>query len=52
MAAATRSPSRSRSAAGNIDAILDFAVGTDKIALDDAIFTGVGRPANIMPRRS
>ncbi|HEV2815915.1 MAG TPA: M10 family metallopeptidase C-terminal domain-containing protein [Allosphingosinicella sp.] len=26
---------------GNIDAILDFATGTDKIALDDAVFTGL-----------
>jgi Ca2+-binding RTX toxin-like protein len=28
--------------AGNIDHILDFASGTDKIALDDAVFTGLG----------
>jgi Ca2+-binding RTX toxin-like protein len=27
--------------AGNVDNILDFAVGTDKIALDDAVFTGL-----------
>jgi Ca2+-binding RTX toxin-like protein len=27
---------------GNADAIFDFVVGTDKIGLDDAIFTGIG----------
>jgi|GEM_PF-5230240 len=27
---------------GNVDAIIDFAAGTDKIALDDAIFAAVG----------
>jgi Ca2+-binding RTX toxin-like protein len=27
---------------GNVDAILDFAGGSDKIALDDAVFTGLG----------
>jgi len=27
---------------GNIDAILDFAAGADKIALDDAVFAGIG----------
>jgi Ca2+-binding RTX toxin-like protein len=27
---------------GNVDAILDFAAGSDKIALDDAVFTGLG----------
>jgi len=34
---------------GNIDLILDFATGVDKIALDDAVFTGLGLgalPAN------
>lgn len=33
--------------AANIDAILDFTVGLDKIALDDAVFTGLVRS----PRR-
>ena len=28
--------------AGNVDTIVDFAHGTDKIALDDAIFTAIG----------
>jgi serralysin len=27
---------------GNVDAILDFAAGADKIALDDAVFGGIG----------
>ena len=27
---------------GNVDAILDFAAGGDKIALDDAVFGGIG----------
>ncbi|HEY5713626.1 MAG TPA: hypothetical protein VIT38_17150, partial [Allosphingosinicella sp.] len=27
--------------AGNVDAIADFTVGSDKIMLDDAIFTGL-----------
>jgi serralysin len=27
---------------GNVDAILDFAAGSDKIVLDDAVFTGLG----------
>jgi Ca2+-binding RTX toxin-like protein len=27
---------------GNVDVIADFTAGTDKIALDDAIFTGLG----------
>jgi Ca2+-binding RTX toxin-like protein len=28
--------------AGNVDAIVDFVAGTDKIGLDDAIFTAIG----------
>jgi serralysin len=28
--------------AGNVDAINDFVSGTDRIALDDAVFTGIG----------
>jgi Ca2+-binding RTX toxin-like protein len=28
--------------AGNVDRLLDMQAGTDKIALDDAIFTGIG----------
>jgi Ca2+-binding RTX toxin-like protein len=31
---------------GNVDYILDFVSGTDKIALDDAIFSGIGTPGN------
>ena len=31
---------------GNVDAILDFLAGTDKIGLDDAIFAGVGTPGS------
>ena len=27
---------------GNVDAIYDFATGADRIALDDAVFTGIG----------
>ena len=30
--------------AGNVDRIVDFAGGSDRIALDDAIFTGLGGP--------
>jgi Ca2+-binding RTX toxin-like protein len=30
--------------ASNVDAIADFLSGTDKIALDDAIFTAIGAP--------
>ncbi len=29
---------------GNVDTIADFVSGTDKVALDDAIFTGIGTP--------
>jgi Ca2+-binding RTX toxin-like protein len=29
---------------GNVDAIVDFAGGTDRIALDDAVFTAIGGP--------
>jgi Ca2+-binding RTX toxin-like protein len=29
---------------GNVDAILDFAAGSDRIALDDAVFTAIGGP--------
>ncbi len=29
--------------AGNVDAVLDFVAGTDLIALDDAVFTAIGR---------
>jgi Ca2+-binding RTX toxin-like protein len=28
--------------AGNVDRIIDFAAGADKIALDDAVFTAIG----------
>jgi VCBS repeat-containing protein len=28
--------------AGNVDMIIDFAAGTDKIGLDDAVFTAIG----------
>ena len=38
----TASPSPPRSGTGNVDAILDFVSGADKIALDDAIFAGIG----------
>ena len=31
---------------GNVDAILDFLSGTDKIALDDALFGGIGAPGS------
>jgi len=31
-------------AAGNADTIADFFTGTDKIALDDAVFQGIGSP--------
>ncbi len=31
---------------GNVDAISDFVAGTDKIALDDAVFTGIGGTLN------
>jgi Ca2+-binding RTX toxin-like protein len=30
--------------AGNVDRLLDMQAGTDRIALDDAIFTGIGPP--------
>ncbi|HYI49221.1 MAG TPA: hypothetical protein VEX35_12235 [Allosphingosinicella sp.] len=30
--------------AGNVDTVHDFAAGTDKIALDDALFTAIGGP--------
>jgi Ca2+-binding RTX toxin-like protein len=30
--------------AGNVDRILDFATGVDKVGLDDAIFSGIGTP--------
>jgi serralysin len=33
--------------AGNVDRIGDFAVGTDKIALDDAVFAGLGGPGGL-----
>jgi Ca2+-binding RTX toxin-like protein len=29
---------------GNVDRILDFATGVDKVGLDDAIFSGIGTP--------
>ena len=32
--------------AGNVDTIVDFVAGTDKIGLDDAIFTGIGGTLN------
>ena len=31
---------------GNVDLIADFLSGTDKIALDDAIFAGIGTPGS------
>ena len=31
---------------GNVDLILDFGNGADKIALDDAIFAGIGTPGS------
>ena len=31
---------------GNVDAILDFVSGADKIGLDDAIFAGIGAPGS------
>ena len=31
---------------GNVDLIADFASGTDTIALDDAIFAGIGTPGS------
>jgi Ca2+-binding RTX toxin-like protein len=31
---------------GNVDAIIDFVTGTDKIGLDDAIFTAIGGTLN------
>jgi len=31
---------------GNIDAILDFVSNSDKVALDDAIFAGIGTPGS------
>ena len=34
---------------GNVDTIADFASGSDKIALDDAIFTGIGGPGALNP---
>ena len=38
--------------AGNVDAIVDFLSGTDTIALDDAIFTGIAAPARSTPMPS
>ena len=35
--------------ANNVDTINDFASGTDKIALDDAVFTAVGAPGALNP---
>jgi len=32
---------------GNVDTIADFLSGTDKIALDDAIFAGIGGPGGL-----
>ncbi|HVQ08006.1 MAG TPA: calcium-binding protein [Allosphingosinicella sp.] len=32
--------------AGNVDTLADFAAGTDKIGLDDAIFTAIGATLN------
>ena len=32
--------------AGNVDAIVDFGDGADKIALDDAVFAGIGTPGS------
>jgi Ca2+-binding RTX toxin-like protein len=32
---------------GNVDAILDFVSGADRIALDDAIFAGIGGPGGL-----
>ena len=34
---------------GNVDQILDFLAGTDKIGLDDAIFAGIGTPGSFNP---
>ena len=34
---------------GNVDQILDFVAGTDKIAVDDAIFAGIGTPGSFNP---
>src|SRR5205085_11491232 len=31
---------------GNVDTVADFVHGTDKIALDDAIFAGIGTPGS------
>ena len=35
--------------AGNIDTVFDFVGGTDKIALDDAVFTALGGPGALNP---
>ena len=35
--------------AGNVDTVDDFVSGTDKIALDDAVFTAVGAPGALNP---
>jgi Ca2+-binding RTX toxin-like protein len=35
--------------AGNVDTILDFVSGTDRIALADAIFTTIGGPGALDP---
>jgi Ca2+-binding RTX toxin-like protein/uncharacterized protein YxjI len=35
--------------ANNVDAITDFVSGTDRIALDDAVFTAIGGPGALNP---
>jgi serralysin len=45
MPAATCSTARS----DNVDNIRDFVSGTDRIALDDAVFTAIGGPGALNP---
>jgi Ca2+-binding RTX toxin-like protein len=35
--------------ATNVDSIIDFAPGSDRIALDDAVFAGIGGPGALNP---
>ena len=50
-AARTRSPFTTALGAGNVDTIADFIAGTDTIALDDAVFSGIGTAGALQRQR-